>query len=74
MFFILCLCIILCDTSKALENLTFVLKSHFVECFCCPRDIKIKDFVEQMTIDLFQNCDVPEGESVIFDPEVVSLK
>ena len=44
MFCILCLilycliilCIILCDTSKASENLTFVLKqSHSVECFCC---------------------------------------
>ena len=31
-FCILCLCIILCDTSKASENLTFVLKqSHSVE-------------------------------------------
>ena len=35
MFCILCLCIILCDTSKASENLTFVLKrSHSVESFC----------------------------------------
>ena len=36
----------------------------------CLRAIKIKDFVEQMTLDLFQNCDVPEEASVIFDPEI----
>ena len=36
MFCILSLCIILCDASKASENLTFVLKqSYSVECFCC---------------------------------------
>ena len=34
-FCILCLCIVLCDTSKASENLTFILKqSHSVKCFC----------------------------------------
>ena len=32
--------------------------------------MKIKDSVEQMTLDLFQNCDVPEEVSVTFDPEV----
>ena len=30
MFCILCLCIILCDTSKASENLTFVLKQSLI--------------------------------------------
>ena len=32
--------------------------------------MKIKDFVEQMTLDLFQNSDVPEEVSVTFDPEI----
>ena len=29
-FCILCLCIILCDTSKASENLTFILKQSLI--------------------------------------------
>ena len=33
MFCILCLCIILCDISKASENLTFVLKQSFCQVF-----------------------------------------
>ena len=32
--------------------------------------MKIKDSVEQMTLDLFQNCDVPGEVSMPFDPEV----
>ena len=32
--------------------------------------MKIKDSVEQMTLDLFQNCDVPEEVSVTFDADV----
>ena len=32
--------------------------------------MKIKDSVEQRTLDLFQNCDVPELVGVAFDPEV----
>ena len=32
--------------------------------------MKIKDSVEQITLDLFQNCDVPEEVSGTFDPEV----
>ena len=68
MFYILCLCIILYDTSKASENLTFVLKqglillSVFVVIICCLGAVKIKDSVEQLNyiIDLFQNVDVPE--------------
>ena len=32
--------------------------------------MKIKDSVEQITLDLFQNCDVPEEVSITFDPEV----
>ena len=37
--------------------------------------MKIKDSVEQIyTLDLFQNCDVPQEASVIFDPEVDLLK
>ena len=77
MLYILCLCIILCDASKASENLTFVLKqslilssAFLVIIMCCLGAMKIKDSVEQMTLDLFQNCDVPEEVSVTFDPEV----
>ena len=32
--------------------------------------MKIKDSVEQMTLDLFQNCDVPEKVSGTFDTEI----
>ena len=32
--------------------------------------MKIKDSAEQITWDLFQNCDVPEEVTVTFDPEV----
>ena len=32
--------------------------------------MKIKDSVEEMALDLFQNCDVAEEVSVTFDPEV----
>ena len=32
--------------------------------------MKIKDSVEQMTLDLFQNFDVPEEVSVTFDAEI----
>ena len=69
MFCILCLivsclivlCIILCDKSKASENLTFVLKqSHSVGwvfvviIVCCLGAMKIKDSVEQIALNLFQ--------------------
>ena len=79
MFCILCLCIILCDTSKASENLTFVLKqslilsSVFVVVICCLGAMKIEDSAEQITSDLFKNCDVPEEVSVTFNPEVDDL-
>ena len=51
---------------------SLILSSVFVVIgvICCLRAIKIKDFVEQMMLDLFQHCDVPEEASVIFDPEV----
>ena len=32
--------------------------------------MKIKDYVEQMALDLFQNCDVPMEVSVTFDPGI----
>ena len=64
MFCILCLCILLCDTSKASENLTFLLKQSLV-----LGAMKIKDSVQQITLDLFQNCDVPDEVSVTFDPD-----
>ena len=72
MFCILCLCIIVCDTSKASENLTFVFS--FCQVFLLSSlsvgAMKIKDSGEQITLDLFQNCDVPEEISITFDPEV----
>ena len=75
MFCILCLCIILCDTSKASENLNFALKQSLIlssvfVAICCLGAMKIKDSVEQITLELFQNCHVPEEVSVTFDPEV----
>ena len=70
------LCIILCDTSKASENLTFVLKQSLilssafvVVIMCCLGAMKIRD-CRTNDIRLFQNCDVPEEVSVTFDPEV----
>ena len=79
MFCILCLCIILRDTSTASEKLTFLSKqSHSVECFCCHgyllsgcHERKIKYSVEQITLDLFQNFDVSEEVlKCSFCPEV----
>ena len=32
--------------------------------------MKIKDSVQLISLDLFQNCDLPEEISVTFDPEV----
>ena len=32
--------------------------------------MKIKDSVEQIILDIFQNCDVTEEVSITFDPEV----
>ena len=50
---------------------SLILSSVFVVIIiCCLRAYKIKDFVEQMTLDLFQNCDVPEEASVIFYSEI----
>ena len=77
-FCTLCLCIIIvCDTNKASKNLSFILKQSLilssvfvVIIICCLGAMKIKDSVEQITLDLFQNCDVPEEVSVTFDPEV----
>ena len=49
-----------------------ILSSDFVVIIniCCLGAMKIKDSVEQMTLDLFQNCDVPEEVSVTFNPEI----
>ena len=78
-FCTLCLCIIIvCDTNKASKNLSFILKQSLilssvfvVIIICCLGAMKIKDSIEQMTLDLFQNYDVPEEVSVTLDPEVV---
>ena len=74
MFYILCLCIILCDTSKASENPSFALKQSLilssvfvVIIYLLSGAMNIKDFVEQITLDLFQNFDMPQEASVIFD-------
>ena len=76
MFCILCLCLIRFDTRKASENLTFkpgvILSSVFVVMIICRLGaMNMKESVEQMTFDLFQNIDVHDGVSVSFDPEVV---
>ena len=50
---------------------SLILSSVFVVIIiCCLGAMKIKDSVEQITLDLFQNCDVPEEVSVTFDPEI----
>ena len=73
-FCTLCLCVILCDSSKASENLTFILKeivilSSVVIIVCCASAMKIKESVEQMASDLFKKCEVPEELSVTFGSE-----
>ena len=50
--------------------LLFSNKVSFCRVFCCLGVMKIKDSVEQITLDLFQNCDVLEEVSGTFDPEV----
>ena len=71
MFCILCLCIILCDTNKALENRTFFFnKVSFCRVFFCLGAMKNKASVEQISLYLFQNFDVPEEISVTFHPEI----
>ena len=64
-FCILCLCIILFDTSKASENLTFILKQSLIlSSFCVGIIIsylgamKIEGSIEEIISNLFQNCDV----------------
>ena len=61
-FCILCLCIILCDTSKASENLTFILKQSrvFLSLFISVVWAQWRSKSQQNKLDLFQNCDVPE--------------
>ena len=44
---------------------------HSVIIICClGREPWRSKAVEQITLDLFQNCDVPEEVSGTFDPEV----
>ena len=64
-FCILCLCIILFDTSKASENLTFILKqslilSSFCVCIiiCCLGAMKIEGSIEETISNIFPNFDV----------------
>ena len=47
-----------------------ILSSDFFVLISVVCAMKIKDSLEQMTLDLFQNCDVPEEVSVTFDPEI----
>ena len=46
---------------------SLILSSDFV-AICCLGAMKINDSVEQLALDLFQNCDVAEEVSVTFDP------
>ena len=77
-FCILCLCIILFDTSKASENLTFILKQSLILSsfcvgiiICCLGAMKIEGS-EEMIPNLFQSCDVYfEDANVNCDPEHV---
>ena len=61
---ILCLCIILLDTSKASGNLTFILKSLILSGFCvciiicCLGAMKIEGSIEEMISNIFPNFDV----------------
>ena len=61
-----------CETSKASENLAFVLKQSLIlsSVFVVIIYLLSGCHEDQMTLDLFQNCDVPEEVSVTFDPEV----
>ena len=73
MFCILSLCIFYA-TSKASENLnllwnSLILSSVFVVIICCRLPWRPKT-VKQITLDIFQNCDVPEEVSGTLDPEV----
>ena len=52
-------------------NSLILLSDFVVNIICCLGAMKIKDSVEQMALDLFQNCDVPEEVSVTFDPEII---
>ena len=79
-FCILCLCIILFDTSKASENLTFILKQSLILSsfcvgiiICCLGAMKIEGSIEEMISNLFQNCDVyfEDVKYVNCDPEPV---
>ena len=80
-FDILCLCIVLFDTSKASENLTFILKQSLILssfCICISIIIsrlaamKIEGSIEGMISHLFQHCDVYfEDVNVNCDPEHV---
>ena len=79
MFCILYLCIILFDTSKGSENLTFILKqSYSVEflysiIICCLAAMKIEGSIEEMISNLFQHCHVyfEDVTNVNCDPEHV---
>ena len=69
MFCILCLCIILCDTSKSQKIWLFLNKVSFCQVFLVWVPWRTKPLWNKSTLDLFQNFDVPEEISVNFDPE-----
>ena len=75
---ILCLCIILLDTSKASGNLTFILKSLILSGFCvciiicCLGAMKIEGSIEEMISNLCSNFDLYfEDVNANCDPEYV---
>ena len=79
-FCILCLCIILFDTSKASENLTFSPKQSlillsFCTCvsiiICCLAAKKIEGSIEEMISHIFQNYVYFENVNVNCDAEHV---
>ena len=73
---ILCLCIILCDTSKASQNKTFFFlnKVSFCRVFCCHHYLLSQCHEDQRLCRTnyitFITFDVPEEKSVTFEQEV----
>ena len=76
MFCILCLCILFYATQVKCQKiwLLFWNKVSFCRVFLLSSLSVVwvqwrSKTVEQITLDLFQNCDVPEEVSVTFDPD-----
>ena len=75
MYCILCLCIILLDTSKASENLTFILK-RFCVCviICCLGAMKIEGVNRPLAHrgnELRSYCSAPQIGCILTDVQGV---